>query len=155
MKDKDGKVEMTKEEYNANKKLLLETESRTFPGEKYAIVIACFLFTMVTSLSLGTKSFPSILNIEMCTSPYFLISGLYILGMLVIAYMSIRILKKEFELKKSLNWPFGLTDNWNNDKILQCNAFCFILGIISSVVGIGGGLLLVPYLTVLGKLLFF
>lgn len=141
--------------------LALSDVEIVFPYHQMIWIIACFCISCI--MPLVTSNYSEIqeitnLLIEKCDSGYFMVWGFYLICIL---YFWVRGAKLIQEHHKQLSNDFAEDDqisqieqeiHWDNKTILTTSLYIFLISIYSTVVGIGGGIYMVPTLQSLGYL---
>ena len=103
------------------------------------------------NLSLGSSSFKSIDGIQLCSFMYWFIQFLFILLCVVVTYISIKLNKKEQDLRKKYNVNFVLNEVIFEGKNLTILLIIgFVGGFAAGAFGLGGGSIYNPALLALG-----
>lgn len=122
-----------------------------FPFHKMVYSYISLVILIMMTLLKGSKSIKSIIGIEHNSFYYWLIELSLVPTTLGITFIVARNIKREHKYRKSIEYPFHPSDiNWNQKTITN---FCFIglvTGVIAGMLGIGGGLILVPLLLSIG-----
>lgn len=103
------------------------------------------------NLSLGSSSFKSIDGIQLCSFMYWFIQFLFILLCVVVTYISIKLNKKEQDLRKKYNVNFVVGEIIFEGKNLTILLIIgFVGGFAAGAFGLGGGSIYNPALLALG-----
>jgi uncharacterized membrane protein YfcA len=82
---------------------------------------------------------------------YWLIYFIYFPFALYMTYLAINKIRKEYEYRLSINYPYNSTDiKWAEGIFFKFPIYAFISGLMAGMLGIGGGLILGPLLLQLG-----
>lgn len=120
-----------------------------FNKVKYCI-ISYILLLMITLLK-GSSHSPSIINIQICSPSYWLIYLSYLPICLIITYIVGIIVYEEYTYRTEIGYPYHQSDvRWSKELIIKYPLYAFSAGILSGLLGIGGGLILGPLLLDLG-----
>jgi len=126
-----------------------QTESDKFPMEKMKLVILSFLVTVFVPILLGGKAMQSFLGITLCSPIYWFGSLLYLFAVTYLWYKAFNMCLEEENQKKQVvgGWPFNEAVRWEKGKIIFMSIYMTIVGMFSAIVGVGGGIYIVPTLT--------
>ena len=103
------------------------------------------------NLSLGSSSFKSIDGIKLCGFTYWLIQFLFILLCVLVTYVSVKLNKKEQDLRKKYNVNFTVEEVIFEGKALTLLLLIgFFGGFAAGAFGLGGGSIYNPALLALG-----
>lgn len=129
-----------------------QTEADVFPWDKMKLVIASFAVTVICPFILGGKGMNSFFGITRCSPLYFLGMIAYVVIVLYLWYKAYKIVWGEEEQKSRVagGWPFKEAVKWEKNKIITLSAYMFVVGVFSAIVGVGGGIYIIPILTDLG-----
>lgn len=129
-----------------------QSESSVFPWDKMVLVIGGFLVTVLTPFILGGKGMPSIFGVELCTGPYIIWTAVYVVVVIVFWWKAVKIVRDDQEMKEKVpgGWPMKEAVTWENKIIFNLSAYMFGVGVFSAIVGVGGGIYIVPTLLAMG-----
>ena len=123
-------------------KIVIEKESRIFDFKKTGITVAAVLLSIIVILLKGGKGIKSIIGIQKCDWEDWTTTAIYTVLCLLLASISILILRSEGEERKAVTGKRSLEIEHSN--ILFICAL--VIGFVASVLGIGGATLLTPVL---------
>lgn len=129
-----------------------QVEATVFPVEKYKLITASFLVTVLVPILIGGKAMGSIVGVELCSVVYWLGSIIYLAVVVYLWKASFDICLLEEETKASVpgGWPYPEAVRWEQGKIIYMSIYMTGVGLFSAIVGVGGGIYIVPTLTELG-----
>ena len=125
--------------------------SRTFPWDFIGILVIAWIIIFVIALLRGSCSTPSMIGIQMCSVYYWILvlMALPLLG--AVGYGASSILRHDHEKKNECSYIFAKGEiQWTGNNLLLFPFLCMLSGITTSLLGIGGGMLLSPMLLALG-----
>lgn len=129
----------------------LEQEERRIPFNKLWLCFAILAAVTIHSIFLGGKGGPSVVGVRSCSPLYWvLLWGLFpILGLL--SWLIARQLVAKYHVKRSLNFQFLNSDiEWTDKRTYVTMIISLCAGLLSSLLGVGGGMLINPLLLELG-----
>ncbi|KAJ6255765.1 protein yippee-like [Anaeramoeba flamelloides] len=146
--DEDGlTIEQQKE-----KQELLEKE-RKIPYWKIAVCLFNWIFIIIFSLFKGGDGQYSIIGVKKCSSKFWIIIACIYPFIIISTYLVIKYLDKTEKKKIRLKWKFNPGDiRWNRSAFILIPTLSLLTGIIASLIGIGGGLLISAFLVELNCL---
>jgi uncharacterized membrane protein YfcA len=126
--------------------VLLHKESKT-NGVIVAIMFGLVFLMIAHALLIGGKASASLVGIQKCTAAYWggywAIFPVFVLVNVAVGYYLIR----ENNVKEQLGYPFQEGDiHWTPRTTLIISTICVVAGILSSLLGIGGGMVISPLL---------
>ena len=98
----------------------------------------------------GSSKFKSIVGSEKCSVLDWILLLILLLLIVVIYVLSILYVKKEIAVKKKFGYLMKHEMNYTLTQIAILSLVIFIVGIISIIVGLGGGIILFPMFVYLG-----
>jgi len=131
---------------------ILQSESKT---PKIILLLLFLILSGVTIVSLlkGSSKGPSIVGVQPCSTGYWLLTLLAFppLIMFTVAY-GWYLIRRDY-LKRDLCYPFKLGDiRWSPKVTLKIGSVSFLSGVLASLLGIGGGMIISPVMLELGVL---
>lgn len=129
-----------------------QTEADNFPWEKMKLVFGSFFLTCLAPILLGGKAMDSFLGITICSVSYWTGSVLYLAAVIYLWYKAFNMVLDETEQKKNVagGWPFIEIVKWERNYIIKMSIFMTGVGMFSAIVGVGGGIYIVPTLQEMG-----
>jgi hypothetical protein len=132
-------------------KLELEKDKSRFPFNKIIFCFISYSFLLIIALLKGTGYTRSILGITTCSPIYWAIYLSYLPISVVITYIVGRLVYEEYNYRLEIGYPYHPSDiKWSKDIIIKYPLYALSAGILSGLLGIGGGLILGPLLLDLG-----
>lgn len=107
---------------------------------------------MGMNLSLGSKSFPSIIGIDRCSPVYWVLQGTFLWICFLYLSLAIKMAQSEQQLKMRFK-NINLVDSdirFHGRSLTTLIALGFVGGLASGSLGIGGGAIFTPFLLTLG-----
>lgn len=129
------------------------TEADTFPMDKMKLVVLCFLVTIGLPFILGGRAFDSLFGIERCTPIFWIGAIVYFVVVGYIWKKGANITLNEQAQKSKIpgkGWEFNEAIVWDETKVRNLSLYMFGVGAFSAIVGVGGGIYIVPTLKELG-----
>lgn len=113
--------------------------------DKLQFVLIPFLIMAILSILRESEMVPK------CSSLYWILVILFIIIVLVFDYFIIFHIEKEFNYRRTINFPYDSKDiSWTRSTIIKLCFIGFMAGFIAGIIGIGGGVVLGPILLDLG-----
>jgi uncharacterized membrane protein YfcA len=110
-----------------------------------------YTILLIVTLLKGTGHTKSIIGIETCSLLYWSIYISYLPISLVITYIVGRLVYEEYNYRLEIGYPYHPSDiKWTKEIIIKYPLYALSAGILSGLLGIGGGLILGPLLLDLG-----
>ena len=125
-------------------------ESHNYHPLKTPIFIITIIVVLLYSFIQGTTYIESILNIEKCSWVQFLVMGIALIIIFIINIASIIIVYKEQTIKKMNNHQYDHELEFTILKIVFLSLFSFFVGFLAYLLGMGGGLFLIPMMNSIG-----
>jgi uncharacterized membrane protein YfcA len=122
-----------------------------FPLHNYLFFFLSYATTLFITLLRGSENTDSLIDIEYCTESYWLMYFAYIPVALLFTLYAMRDIKREMAYRLSIGFPYD-----KNDALFTTSSYYtypiigFVVGLLSGLLGIGGGLFLCPILLILG-----
>lgn len=134
---------------------MMSDDQDPFPKKWRNSLFFTFLIYFLDVSIEGSSGFKSIIGIELCSLSYWLIFSLSGVVFYFISLKNREIINKDYNEKKRLNKDYSnkleeiiiQTDDGSHHKLLF---YSFSTGVISGCLGIGGGMILTPYMITLG-----
>ena len=106
---------------------------------------------LLVSLFRGGSSSTSIIGIKKCTLPDWILIALYIVLSPIITYVSLRIVRREYNLKVKYNKGLAPSDlKFTGSVLVKLLLISFIGGLVCGARGLGGGTVFNPVLISMG-----
>jgi len=139
------------EETMAKLEKILQKERRLLDYEKMTLLIANLLILVLFNLFRGNKNMDSIIGIGYCSVGFWIFQFLYIPFGVAFFFFVVWLLSRENKLKLEAGYIFQKSD-LKLDKITCFHLFLngLVVGVISSLLGIGGAIVSAPVLLKLG-----
>lgn len=123
----------------------LELKETKTPWIKILIQVGVLILITVHSILLGGKSGKSIINIVACSAIYWILLFALIPVLVSITTFIGLYLRKVEKLKSKCEFEYAESDiRWTSRKILIVSAISLLGGIIASLLGLGGGIIIGP-----------
>lgn len=95
----------------------------------------------------GTRGVPSIIGVQLCSFTFWALFVIPVLIVLLLTIIQGRIIYYNYQKKLILNYPFCVSDiTWTNNYLYLLPPLALLMGLLSTALGIGGGLILGPVL---------
>lgn len=144
----DGETEISETEIQRRK---LELREQKLPLYKLLSCFGILIIVTVHSIFLGGKGGPSLVGIRTCTVTYWLLMVLLFPVLLAISWYIAKHLVELYYLKRSVDFEFLKSDiEWTPRRTYAITGVAFASGSLSSMLGIGGGMLINPLLLHMG-----
>lgn len=118
-----------------------------FPWKKWIIPLISYIICVVLYLFRGTKDIKSFIGVKPCSIAYWLLFVIPFIIASILTLIQARIIVKEYKRRVKIGFPFCESDIiWTKQYLLILPILGFIMGLLSSSLGIGGGLVLGPVL---------
>jgi hypothetical protein len=141
----------SEEEISVELKEIIDSESRMFPLVPCLALIAIFVVSIIYSLLKGGRGLESLIGIEPCSAEYWTLNVCYILVSLGITgafglYILHDTKKRHAASYTSIEGDLA----WSKRKVLEVSLLAIFAGLGAGLLGIGGGLILGPFMLGLG-----
>ncbi len=121
------------------------------PFRKLVFCVISYLVLLLITLLKGSDHVHSIIGIRTCSLAYWVVYLSYVPISLVLTYIIACVVSDEYLYRKEIGYPYNSSDiKWNKRVIIKYSLFALFTGLLSGLLGIGGGLLLGPLLLELG-----
>lgn len=125
----------------------LKLDSKSFHFKKWICPFSSFSFSLITYFLRGTPEFKSIIHTKPCSYTYwylfffpFLIAG-------ILTYVQSLIILKTYNRRVKIGYVFSQSDiHWNKRVLILLPFLAFLMGVLATGLGIGGGLVIGPIL---------
>jgi len=129
----------------------LELDSRQFPAEKLCSLGLLWLVLLLLTFLVGGKGVKSLVGVECSDTAYpvlIVVQFAWLLGFSL--YFGLKVVD-ERKRRDAVNYPWQSTDVvWSKSNLILYSKWCFLAGVISGVIGIGGGMVLGPLMLTMG-----
>lgn len=143
---KEKEEKLTEKEIKLQEKIK-KIESSNFYYKKFLISFSILILSFLVILLKGGKSMESIIGLEKCSKRDWQINFIYLGLVILLTILADIVVISEKKMKVKAKWNFEKDEKVLCKKqVLELNFFGVVVGIISSIVGIGGGTLLAPIL---------
>ena len=128
-------------------------ELSNFYYKKFLVLVVVGVLAVLVAFLRGGKSFESIVGAARCSGWDWGILAIYIIVLALIPFYTSSVIISEQRHKEKIGWtrlvePEGVT--FTKKMIVSLLLFCCFVGVLSTVIGIGGAVLLIPLLTFYG-----
>lgn len=128
-------------------------EGNNFVAGKMIVVILVIVFALTLVFLRGGKGMKSVVGIQNCSGMDVMISASYVLITISLGGFSYLLINREQKMKKQVKWVYRKGEvELTNGFILKSQLMALIVGLIASMIGIGGNMLLTPILLSYGYL---
>lgn len=128
----------------------LVIEGKNFFGPKILPILLMVMLSILVSVLRPGKNPDSLVGIHKCSAGDYLILLAYAIMMLAFPYYAYKLILKEQAHKQQIGWKKHSEEVYlDGKKMVYMNVWCSVSGLISTLLGIGGGVLLNPLLGLL------
>lgn len=128
----------------------LKIEGMNFYNPKFLPIVLMIVLSILVSVLRPGKNPDSLVGIHKCSAGDFLILAGYALMMLVIPVYAYKVIMKEQAHKETIGWKKHHDEVYLNGKqMMYMNVWCGVSGLIATILGIGGGILLNPLMALM------
>jgi uncharacterized membrane protein YfcA len=121
------------------------------PFNKILFCLISYSMLLIITLVKGSAHFSSIVGIRTCSPLYWAVYLAYLPICLVITYIVGKMVSEEYNYRVEIGYPYHFSDiKWSTEIIIKYPLYALSAGILSGLLGIGGGLILGPLLLELG-----
>ena len=125
-------------------------EGSNFHLPKFLPIIAMILLSVLVSLLRPGKTPTSLVGIKKCSAGDFLVLAGFAAMMAFLPFYAYKLIKSEQEHKDKIGWTKAKDEVYlDRNKFIFSNIWSGISGLISTLLGIGGGILLNPLMAIL------
>lgn len=143
----DPKEKPAEEPTNPEHLKIRKIEGKNFYYKKFGLIIINSISSLLIVLIRGSKGFESILGIQTCSFSDFFSLFLYLIFLVLLNVVGYYVIYSEQKKKKKINYPIIKEEiKWTPKLIVLGGVGSFFIGFIASLIGIGGGLLINPFL---------
>ena len=135
----------------AKERAILYEDEQPLRLERVSFMIILEIIVIVDQLLEGNTNLSSLIGVIRCSILYWVIFALFFVILLVSIKFAYSVVKSHLEERKRID------SNYKDDKLVKISQqiikiviLGILAGVISSMVGIGGGVLIIPLLSVLG-----
>jgi hypothetical protein len=122
-----------------------------FPLHNYLFFFLAYISTLFITLLRGSENTDSLISINYCSKSYWLMYLAYIPVAFLFTLYAIRDIKRQYAYRLSIGFPYDKYDTaFIASSYIKFPLIGFIIGILSGLLGIGGGLFLCPVLLIMG-----
>lgn len=122
-------------------------EGKNFYYKKFGLIVLNTLASLLIVLIRGSKGFESILGIETCSFFDFFSLSIYLLFSVLLNLTGYSVIHQEQKRKEDSGYPILKEEIRWTPKFIALGGVCsFLTGFIAALTGIGGGLLINPFL---------
>jgi hypothetical protein len=122
-----------------------------FPLHNYLYFFLAYVSILLVTLLRGSENTDSFIDIDYCSNSYWWMYFVYIPIALLFTLYAIRDVKREYVYRISIGFPYDKNDiSFNSSSYLKFPLIGLMVGILSGLLGIGGGLFLCPILLIMG-----
>lgn len=126
-------------------------EGSNFLMTKFSLILICAITGVVFALFRGGKGADSVIGVERCSEWEWILLAGYSAFMILVAVTGGLVVAREVKHKKKINWIWGPSEIiLTKVKIIGLSAYCCFVGLVGTMVGLGGGVPLNPFLTAFG-----
>ncbi len=144
-----GDRELTNDQRLVNTELVKDMIK--FPLHNYLYFFLAYVCLLLITLLRGSENTDSFIDIDYCSDSYWLMYVVYIPVAFLFTLYAIRDVKREYSYRISIGFPFDKNDiSFNASSYFIFPLMGFIVGALSGLLGIGGGLFLCPTLLIMG-----
>lgn len=127
--------------------MIRKNEGNNFYWKKKCVVIGIFCSSMLIIFLRGGKGMKSIIGVKKCDTADWVLFTSYSILVFCFVLMGNRIVINEQKLKEETNWEYHKDEKIFDKKfIFKANILAFLVGAVSSIVGIGSGMIINPLL---------
>lgn len=125
-------------------------EGDNFHWPKFLPIIAMILLSVLVSLLRPGKTPTSLVGIKKCSAGDYLVLIGFAIIIAFLPFYAYKLIQKEQEHKNKIGWVKAKDEVYlDKNKFIFANAWSGISGLISTLLGIGGGILLNPLMAIL------
>jgi len=123
-------------------------EGSNFYMKKFVVIIAVLLLVVLVAIfRAGSKTKKSTIGVNRCDAWDWVILFVYIALMAAIPFYSTYVVVKEQNLKNQIGWNLDEKEvKFTKNSAMHVVFYSCAVGFLSSIMGIGGGILLTPFL---------
>eukprot|EP01028_Stygiella_incarcerata_P003737 TRINITY_DN1779_c1_g1_i1.p1 TRINITY_DN1779_c1_g1~~TRINITY_DN1779_c1_g1_i1.p1 ORF type:complete len:547 (+),score=126.46 TRINITY_DN1779_c1_g1_i1:85-1725(+) len=126
---------------------------RTFPWDFIGFLCIAWVVVFVIALLRGSCSNPSMIGVSVCTTPYWILVFLAAPCLISIIAAAGFILRRDYDRRLNCGHLFINGEIlWSSRNTSTYPVLCMLAGVTTSLLGIGGGMLLSPIFLTLGML---
>jgi uncharacterized membrane protein YfcA len=132
----------------ALRKMYLEADMRQFPKEKILALLLVWVVLFILTLLRGGKGVPSLIGVT-CESVWYgvLIAMQFTWLLCAVVFFGRKLLLLQKE-RVAVQYPFQKEDPvWNNSALAFYGLCTFAAGVVSGLIGIGGGMVRVSFIS--------
>lgn len=120
-------------------------EGSNFYYRKFGVIILVLVLSILVAILRPGKGFKALTGILKCSDTDWGIFSLYIILMAGLPIYSAWTVLQEQNLKKEIHWEKDKTEvHFDKKSLIAAVIFCCFVGLVSAILGIGGGILLTP-----------
>ena len=124
-------------------------EGSNFVLPKVVLPVFIVILAILLALFRGGKTFKSIIGLKKCSAGDWSLLVVYFLILSALPFYTYYIIEREQRRKASIGWKSVCPEEvpYTKRMIILTFIFCSLVGFLSTVIGIGGAILLIPFLT--------
>ena len=140
-----------KENNNELIQQIYNEDNNPFPMDKLKFMLMLEIIVIIDQIIEGNARVPSLLNIKRCSFIYWVVFMIYCLISLFLIKIAFDNINKRYEYKKRLNPNIkDVFIQYIKDNLIKIVILTTLAGVISSMVGVGGGMITNPILLGMG-----
>lgn len=149
----NGEEIATHDENSKEIKNMKKNMGKNFEWKKMTIIGGNFILTILVTILRGGKGLDSIIGVSKCEILDWLILIAYITCVMILNILGVWIVLSEQKIKDNINWPTSKWEvTWRPKNILITSIASFFIGLVAAISGIGGGMLITPFMLTIGFL---
>lgn len=143
--------ELTKEQIREQQRLR-KVEGSNFYWKKFLVILTSVLLTLLFTLFRG-NALSFIFEIQRCQFSDFATLAVYLLLATINCLVGFRVVSNEQKQKEACKWNFSPNEfQWTKKTLSVSGLLSIVMGVLSSIGGVGGGLMMNPFMMELGFL---
>jgi len=126
-------------------------QERTYDMSRWRLLACAWIFTILLVFARGGKGADSLFGFVYCGSGYWTTTAIALLALVALSMYIVYQLACETETKLSIGYDFAEGDVvWTRSVALRLSLGTLSAGIVAGLIGIGGGMVVGPFLLELG-----
>lgn len=131
-------------------KLQKKIEGMNYYWKKFSLILTVLVISILAGLFRGGAGLKSIIGIKKCAAADWIVLAINILLLGSLPIYSYFVIMKEQKHKKEINWNANPTEIFLTNKTFSMTViYSAFAGFMSSITGLGGGVILTPFLAFL------